>query len=192
MDETRHDPNASRSIRRRSARRAYGLRANVASCFLRARGCRAAGAGAVLRPGRIRRRMAAIGSRSRSRPISGCPRSAPRQASAGCRSMTSASTGRRPALPKSSTHCMALSSATGSALWSVVDRARHSVDRCLPKRSLPANAIGPAVTLQEDASVFRIAPGLGYQIYSGAIAGVRYSRWPCRFLRLHLGRFGAF
>jgi hypothetical protein len=40
------------------------------------------------------------------------------------------------------------------------------------KRSLPATAIGPAVTLKEGASVLRIAPGLGYQIYSGGIAGV--------------------
>ena len=117
--------------------------------------------------------MAAIGFRSSTRPISGCPPSAPRQASAGCRSMTSASTGRRPALPKSSTHCMALSSATGSC---AMVRGQTKLDiqwiDAFHKRSLSANAIGPAVTLQEDASVFRIAPGLGYQIYSGAIAGV--------------------
>ena len=40
------------------------------------------------------------------------------------------------------------------------------------KRSLPAGAIGPAATLKEDAALLRVAPGLGYQVYSGGLAGV--------------------
>jgi hypothetical protein len=40
------------------------------------------------------------------------------------------------------------------------------------KRSLPATPTGPAVTLGEDAWLVRVAPGFGYQVYSGGIAGV--------------------
>lgn len=40
------------------------------------------------------------------------------------------------------------------------------------KSSVQADANGPGGTLKDTLRVFRIAPGLGYQIYSGAVAGM--------------------
>ena len=119
------------------------------------------------------RRMAATGSRSRSRPISGCRPSAERCASAGLSARTSASTAGRPALPN-----LAHSSAwrfrrlRARCVRSVVGGARIPVDRCLPQEHGSSQRDGPGGTLRRTRLVFRVAPGLGYQIYSGAIAGI--------------------
>ena len=40
------------------------------------------------------------------------------------------------------------------------------------KQELPADAAGPAATLETNGSLVRLAPGFGYQVYSGGIGGV--------------------
>ncbi len=40
------------------------------------------------------------------------------------------------------------------------------------KSTVQAGAAGPSGTLKDTVTVFRVAPGLGYQVYSGELGGV--------------------